>query len=128
MFSPHRRRISLFIQKLVAVLADPDFASVLHPRNPYPGTLVAALADHHQVGEVDRSFLRQNSSLDVLLRVGSGVLLLEIQAFHDCTGGIRKHFEHLAGLAAVLARQHENLVVLLDMQLWHGLSSSLTRR
>ncbi len=117
----------LRIQKLVAVLTHSDLAAVRHDAESRPGMLIAALADNHQIGDVQWGFLRQDPSLDVFLRVRPGVLLDMIQAFDHCPVFVLEDPEHFSSLAPVLPRQHVNHVVFLNMHSGHRILSSLNR-
>ena len=90
---------------------------------PDSGVFVAAFADNHQVGDVQRGLLRQDPSLYILLRVGPGMLLDIIQTLDHCPVLIQENPEHFSGFAPVFSRQHVNHVIFLYMHSGHRILS-----
>src|SRR5262245_7974133 len=87
--------------------------------------LIAALTDHHQIGQMNRRFLRQDSPLYVSLRIGQCVLLNEIQALNNGAVFVAEDPQDLSDLAALFSGKNVYLVVLLNMDFGHPIQSSL---
>jgi hypothetical protein len=109
----------LCIQELIAIPANPDFAAILNNAEFHPFVLVASFADNHQVGHVNRGFLRQDPSLNVLLRIGLCMLIYVMEPLDNRTVFVRKNLEYFSGFAAVLPGQHANQIIFLYMQSRH---------
>src|SRR5437762_13250449 len=93
----------LLIQELVAGLAHADLAPILHGAGTHARAFIAPLAHDHEIGYVDRCFLRQDPALDVPLRICPGMLLNEVQALDHRPTLLAEDPEHLPRLSLFLA-------------------------
>jgi hypothetical protein len=109
----------LCIQELITVPANPDLAAIPNDAELHPFVQVASFADNHQVGQVNRGLLSEDSSLNVLLRVGLCMLIDIIETLDNRTVLIRKNLEHFCGFAAVLPGQQVNQIIFLYRQSGH---------
>ena len=100
-----------------AVAAEADRFSLFVPMRSGPGRLVAAGADHLELGHVDRRLALEDAALHVLGGVRLGVLLGEVHPLHDGRALGRVHAQDAALLAAVLARENDDRVAFLDVRL-----------
>jgi hypothetical protein len=118
----------LCIQELITVPANPDLSAIPNDAEFHPFVQVASFADNHQVGQVNRGLLRQDSSLNILLRVGPCMLIDVMETLDNRTVFIRKNFEHFSGFAAVLPGQQVNQIIFLYRQSGHRILSLLVQR
>src|SRR5215471_5692272 len=88
-----------------------------------PRARVAVRVHEHHVGDVDRGLLLGDPSRDVLGRVGPHVPLDHVDALDDDAARSREDLDDLALTAAVLARDHDDLVVLLQLRMSHHSTS-----
>src|SRR3954465_14265576 len=99
-----------------------------HPRapaalagDPHAGRLLVLRVDEHHVGDVDRAFLLDHAA-DRLRPLGAAYLLRALVALDDVQaldvdpGLLGVHAQDLAGLAAVLAADDDDLVVAADLR------------
>src|SRR5439155_21547733 len=117
-------------QVLLALPTDPDLRAVLLDALPHPRRLVARPAhdlhvrDVHEQLRVDDAGLLELRAAAGLLARGALVLLRARDALHHDAALAGQHVDDAAGLAAVLAVHHPNVVVLLDVDARHGYNTS----
>jgi|WetSurMetagenome_2_1015567.scaffolds.fasta_scaffold914567_1 hypothetical protein len=117
----------LCIQELIAIPANPDFTAILNDTKFYPFVRIASLANNHQVGYMNRGFLRQDSTLNVFLWIGLCMFVHIVAPLYNRTVLFQKNPEHFSCFSAVLPGQHVNLVIFLYMQFGHRILSLFQR-
>src|SRR6476619_6483165 len=93
----------------VALLAKALFAAVVEEASTQPGCSSTGRADVFYIRKLDRHFFAEHAALRILL-AASDVLLDAVHAFDDGLAGGAIHLEHLALLAAIVARDYFNCV------------------
>jgi hypothetical protein len=116
----------LSVQKLIAIFAYPGLAAALNDADPNARMFAASLADNHQIRNVNRGFLWQDSALHILLWIGLSMLLDIINTLDHSPILIQVNLEHFACFAPVFPGQHVNHVVFLYMHSGHRILSLST--
>src|SRR6187549_3259233 len=99
---------------MAALLANPDSSSVRKNLAAETCMFFAVLAHDRNVGNVDRCFALHNSSLNILLRIWPRMTFDHLNALNNNPLLVRDDDQHATGLAAILAAQNINVVVLFD--------------
>src|SRR6185503_3514031 len=102
---------SRLVEHLARPSGHPDLLAVGQRLHADARRLVAVGIDQHHVGEVDRPLPLDDAALPHLLG-GLLVLLDPVEALHHHPALLGDHPEHLALLAALLARHHHHRVTL----------------
>src|SRR5262249_17407998 len=84
---------------------------------------VAVRVHQHHVGDVDRGLLLGDAPRDVLGRIGPHVALDHVDALDDDAPLAREDLDDLPLAPAVLACDHDDLVVLLQLRVFHHSTS-----
>jgi hypothetical protein len=84
----------LSVQKLIAIFAYPGLAAALNDADPNARMFAASLADNHQIRNVNRGFLWQDSALHILLWIGLSMLLDIINTLDHSPILIQVNLEH----------------------------------
>src|SRR5437870_5471491 len=122
------------VDRLAAPLADAHLAAVGELLDPDADGPIAAAAHEEHVREVERALALDDAALTQLLRRPLG-LLDHVDLFDEHAPGADEHAQHLASLAALLARDDGDRVAPPDVthgraDLWisRGRSASRSRR
>src|SRR5438034_8687948 len=113
------------VDRLAAPLADAHLAAVGELLDPDADGPIAAAAHEEHVREVERALALDNAALTQLLRRPL-VLLDHVDLFDEDAPGADEHAQHLAALAALLARDDGDRVAAPDVT--HGSASRGTSR
>src|SRR5438445_8997418 len=113
------------VDRLAAPLADAHLAAVGELLDPDADGPIAAAAHEEHVREVERALALDNAALTQLLRRPL-VLLDHVDLFDEHAPGADEHAQHLAALAALLARDDGDRVAPPDVT--HGSASRWTSR
>src|SRR5213592_4794744 len=113
------------VDRLAAPLADAHLAAVGELLDPDADGPIAAAAHEEHVREVERALALDNAALTQLLRRPL-VLLDHVDLFDEDAPGADEHAQHLAALAALLARDDGDRVAPPDVT--HGSASRWTSR
>src|SRR3989449_8010501 len=111
------------VDRLAAPLADAHLAAVGELLDPDADGPIAAAAHEEQFGEVERALAFDDAALTQLLRRPL-VLLDHVDLFDEHAPGADEHAQHLAALAALLARDDGGRVAPPDVT--HGSASRWT--
>src|SRR3989442_8719743 len=113
------------VDRLAAPLADAHLAAVGELLDPDADGPIAAAAHEEHVREVERALALDDAALTQLLRQPL-VLLDHVDLFDEHAPGADEHAQHLAALAALLARDDGDRVAPPDVT--HGRASRWTSR
>src|SRR5437870_9935394 len=113
------------VDRLAAPLADAHLAAVGELLDPDADGPIAAAAHEEHVREVERALPLDDAALTQLLRRPL-VLLDHVDLFDEHAPGADEHAQHLAALAALLARDDGDRVAPPDVT--HGSASRWTSR
>src|SRR5438552_2845977 len=113
------------VDRLAAPLADAHLAAVGELLDPDADGPIAAAAHEEHVREVERALALDDAALTQLLRRPL-VLLDHVDLFDEHAPGADEHAQHLAALAALLARDDGDRVAPPDVT--HGSASRWTSR
>jgi hypothetical protein len=104
---------SLLLDRTSALLAGTD-GSVISKNLVFdPRVFPAVLADQSDVGQIDRRFFLDNSTLDVSLGIGAGMPFNDLNTLDYDFSHRRLHDQNPPCFSTILATEHINLVVLL---------------
>ena len=103
---------------------DADPRLVVEGLVPDPGQLAAVRIHQHDVRGVNGRLALDDAALDLLLRVGLGVALDQVDALDHHPALVRQHAQHAAALAAIAPGDHLDFVVLADREFHHSTSGA----
>src|SRR5437773_7213681 len=93
------------------------------PPQPDPRARVPVGIHEHYVGDVDRRLLLRDPSRDVLRRIGTHVPFDHVDPLDDDAALARQNLQDLPLPPAILARDHDDVVVLLESGVLHHSTS-----
>src|SRR4051794_1770972 len=106
-----------FVNDLARAAGDAHLAAVIEDPVADPRRLVGLRVEMRDIRDVDRQFLVDDPArlAELLPRMAAR----DVDALHDQPVLVREHAQHLAALALVAAADDDDVVALLDLQLWH---------